>query len=58
VSDLAEGSGQQAGHAALLHKTANEFVAGALGFVNADSMGMSPCWSARQSPGSAFCVSG
>jgi anti-sigma regulatory factor (Ser/Thr protein kinase) len=35
VSDLAEGSGQQAGHVALLHASKDEFVDGALGFVNA-----------------------
>jgi anti-sigma regulatory factor (Ser/Thr protein kinase) len=35
VSDLAEGGGQQAGHAALLHAGADEFVASALGFVQA-----------------------
>jgi anti-sigma regulatory factor (Ser/Thr protein kinase) len=35
VSDLAEGGGQLAGHAALLHASADEFVAGAVGFVNA-----------------------
>ena len=35
MSDLAEGSGQQAGHAALLYASPDEFVAGALGFVNA-----------------------
>jgi anti-sigma regulatory factor (Ser/Thr protein kinase) len=35
VSDLAEGGGHQAGHAALLHASTDEFVAGAVGFVNA-----------------------
>jgi anti-sigma regulatory factor (Ser/Thr protein kinase) len=35
VSDLAQGGGQQAGHAALLHTSTDEFAAGALGFVDA-----------------------
>jgi anti-sigma regulatory factor (Ser/Thr protein kinase) len=35
VSDLVQGGGQQAGHAALLHASTDEFVAGVLGFVNA-----------------------
>ncbi len=35
MSDLAQGGGQHAGHAALLYASTDEFVAGALGFVNA-----------------------
>ena len=35
MNDLAQGGGQQAGHAALLHASNDEFVAGVLGFVNA-----------------------
>ena len=35
MSDLAHGGGQHAGHAALLYASTDEFVAGALGFVNA-----------------------
>ena len=54
MSDLAEGSGQQAGHAALLHKTANEFVAGALGFVNAGLDGDEPVLVSAPEPGISF----
>jgi anti-sigma regulatory factor (Ser/Thr protein kinase) len=42
VSDLAEGGGQQAGHAALLHSSTDEFVDCALGFVNAGLDGDEP----------------
>ena len=35
MTDLAPGGAQQAGHAALLHASTDEFVAGMLGFVNA-----------------------
>jgi anti-sigma regulatory factor (Ser/Thr protein kinase) len=41
VSDLAQGGGP-AGHAAFLHASADEFVAGALGFVNAGLDGDEP----------------
>jgi anti-sigma regulatory factor (Ser/Thr protein kinase) len=54
VSDLAEGDGQQAGHAALLHASTDEFVAGALGFVNAGLDLDEPVLVSAPEPGISF----
>jgi anti-sigma regulatory factor (Ser/Thr protein kinase) len=54
VSDQAQGDGQQAGHAALLHATTDEFVAGALGFVNAGLDGDEPVLVSAPEPRISF----
>jgi anti-sigma regulatory factor (Ser/Thr protein kinase) len=54
VSDLAQGGGQQAGHAALLHAGPDEFVAGALGFVTAGLEGDEPVLVSAPEPGIGF----
>jgi anti-sigma regulatory factor (Ser/Thr protein kinase) len=54
VSDLAEGEGHQAGHAALLHASTDEFVAGALGFVNAGLDSGEPVLVRAPGPGITF----
>jgi anti-sigma regulatory factor (Ser/Thr protein kinase) len=54
VSDLAEGDGQRAGHAALLHASTEEFVAGALGFVNAGLNEDEPVLVSAPEPGISF----
>lgn len=53
MSDLAEG-GQQAGHAALLHASPDEFVAGALDFVNAGLDEDEPVLVSAPEPGISF----
>jgi anti-sigma regulatory factor (Ser/Thr protein kinase) len=54
VIDLAEGGEQQAGHAALLHASTDEFVAGALGFVNAGLDEDEPVLVSAPGPGISF----
>ena len=54
MSDLAEGDGQRAGHAALLHASTEEFVAGALGFVNAGLNEDEPVLVSAPEPGISF----
>jgi anti-sigma regulatory factor (Ser/Thr protein kinase) len=54
VSDLAEGEGHQAGHAALLHASTDEFAAGALGFVNAGLDSGEPVLVSAPGPGINF----
>lgn len=54
MSDLAQGGGQRAGHAALLHASTDEFVAGALGFVNAGLDGDEPVLVSAPGPGISF----
>ena len=54
MSDLAEGDGQRAGHAALLHASPEEFVAGALGFVNAGLDEDEPVLVSAPEPGISF----
>jgi anti-sigma regulatory factor (Ser/Thr protein kinase) len=54
VSDLAEGGGHQAAHAALLHASTDEFVAGALGFVNAGLDEDEPVLVSAPGPGISF----
>jgi anti-sigma regulatory factor (Ser/Thr protein kinase) len=54
VSDLAEGGGHLAGHVALLHSSTDEFVAGALGFVNAGLDEGEPVLVSAPGPGISF----
>jgi anti-sigma regulatory factor (Ser/Thr protein kinase) len=54
VSDLVEGDGQRAGHVALLHASPEEFVAGALGFVNAGLDEDEPVLVSAPEPGISF----
>ena len=54
MSDLAPGGGQQAGHAALLYASTDEFVAGALGFVNAGLDEDEPVLVSAPGPGISF----
>ena len=54
MSDLAQGGGQQAGHAALLHASTEEFVAGALGFVNGGLDGDEPVLVSAPEQGISF----
>jgi len=54
VSDQAQGGGQQGGHAALLHSSTDEFVAGALGFVNAGLDEDEPVLVSAPGPGISF----
>ncbi len=54
MSDLAEGSGQQAGHTALLHSSTDEFVACVLGFVNAGLDQDEPVLVSAPEPGISF----
>jgi anti-sigma regulatory factor (Ser/Thr protein kinase) len=54
VSDLAEGGVHRAGHAALLHASTDEFVAGALGFVNAGLDEDEPVLVSAPGPGISF----
>ena len=54
MSDQAQGGGQQSGHAALLHSSTDEFVAGALGFVNAGLDEDEPVLVSAPGPGISF----
>lgn len=54
MSNLAHGGGQQAGHAALLHASTDEFMAGALGFVNAGLDGDEPVLVSAPTPRISF----
>ena len=54
MNDLAQGGGQQTGHAALLHASTDEFVAGALGFVNGGLDGDEPVLVSAPEPGISF----
>ena len=54
MSDLAGCGGQQAGHAALLHASTDEFVAGALGFVNGGLDEDEPVLVSAPGPGISF----
>ena len=54
MSDLAEGGGHRAGHAALLHASTDEFVAGVLGFVNAGLDEDEPVLVSAPGPGISF----
>ena len=54
MSELAEGGGHQAGHAALLHASTDEFVVGALGFVNAGLDEDEPVLVSAPGPGIRF----